>query len=274
MDRTRVLRKWQLSVLILMVTFAGSAGLALIPIRTAQTAPTGPAVVRLARHATLGPILTDGVGRTVYMFLKDGRVRSNCSGECAQRWPPLLTSGTPSAGDGVAQDHLDTLRRPDGGSQVTYSGMPLYYYGQDSQAGDVKGQDVGDLWYAVSTYGGPTFTGARVGTRSIGRFGQILTDHQGWVLYVFTEDEMNKSNCGGQCALAWPPLLTVQDPAPVDNAMGSLLGTIRRDDGTRHVTYRGRPLYYFARDSAAGDTRGQGVRDVWFVISAQGEVVR
>src|SRR5712692_4586300 len=125
MDRTRVLRKWQLSVLILMVTFAGSAGLALIPIRTAQTAPTGPAVVRLARHATLGPILTDGVGRTVYMFLKDGRVRSNCSGECAQRWPPLLTSGTPSAGDGVAQDHLDTLRRPDGGSQVTYSGMPL-----------------------------------------------------------------------------------------------------------------------------------------------------
>ncbi len=274
MNHTRRLRVSLPPVLLLTLTFAGSAGLALTPMRTAQTAPTGPAVVRLSRHATLGLILVDGVDRTLYMFLRDGRVRSNCSGECAQRWPPLLTSGTPRAGDGVAQDRMDTLRRPDGGIQVVYNGMPLYYWGQDAQSGDAKGQNIGDAWYTVSAYGGPTFTQARIGTRSIGRFGEILTDHQGWVLYVFTEDEMNKSNCSGQCALVWPPLLTVQDPAAVDKATASLLGTVRRDDGTRQVTYRDRPLYYFARDRTAGETQGQGVRDVWFVASAIGEAVR
>lgn len=242
------------------------------PLATAQTEAT--VTVRVTQHPTFGPILTDGGGKTLYVFLRDEREKSNCTGECAQRWPPLQTKGDPVAGQGAARDRLGVMRRPDGTTQVTYNGRPLYYWGQDAGPADAKGQDVGQVWYVVSSYGGPVFTQATVTTKGIDRFGEILTDHQGWVLYLFTEDGENRTNCTGTCALNWPPLLTARDPSSAGNANAALLGTIRRDDGTRQVTYKSRPLYYFNRDRLAGEARGQGVFDAWYVVNAQGQIVR
>ena len=102
--------------------------------------------------------------------------------------------------------------------------------------------------------------------------GQFLVGEDGMTLYLFTNDSENTSNCNGGCATNWPPLLS---GAPMAGAGvdAALLGTIERTDGTTQVTYNGLPLYYFASDQSAGDTTGQGVGGVWYVVSAEGEAV-
>jgi predicted lipoprotein with Yx(FWY)xxD motif len=98
--------------------------------------------------------------------------------------------------------------------------------------------------------------------------GAILTDGQGVTLYLFTRDAPSQSNCYDQCAAAWPPLLVDegQEPAAGSGVTGNL-GVTERTDGTFQVTYNDMPLYYFVSDAAAGDTNGQGVNDVWFVLN-------
>ncbi len=104
--------------------------------------------------------------------------------------------------------------------------------------------------------------------------GTILVDGEGRTLYVFLQDEENVSNCSGSCIDNWPPFLagTLEGDGDVD---GNLLGTTTSNEsGEAQGTYAGRPLYYFAADSAAGDTNGQGVGDVWFVVGTDGEPIQ
>lgn len=115
----------------------------------------GDVSVQAAQHPTYGRILVDGSGRSLYLFSSDGKNTSTCYGECAQRWPPVLTSGRPSAGGGVAPNLLGTTKRQDGTLQVTYNGWPLYYYAEDRGPGDTAGQGVEDRWFLVSPYGTP-----------------------------------------------------------------------------------------------------------------------
>ena len=96
-------------------------------------------------------------------------------------------------------------------------------------------------------------------------------DASGRSLYLFTRDEPGVSKCSGGCALAWPPLVTVDHPAAGEGVDGNLLNTISREDGSVQVTYNGRPVYYFASDEKPGDTNGQAVGDVWFTVSMEGE---
>ncbi len=125
----------------------------------------------------------------------------------------------------------------------------------------------------VSTDGGPIQSNAVVQASQHPELGIILTELSGRTVYLFTDDERNKSNCLGGCALAWPPFLTVGDPSAGEGVAGDQLGSITRDDGSTQVTYNGRPLYYFAPDEKPGDANGQGVGDIWFVVSAEGEAV-
>ncbi len=106
------------------------------------------------------------------------------------------------------------------------------------------------------------------------QLGAFLVDARGMTLYIFLNDTPNTSNCYGACAQNWPPLLVEGAPVAGEGVDASLLGTAQRKDGTIQVTYNGWPLYYFARDEKPGDTNGQGVGEVWFVISPQGEKVR
>jgi predicted lipoprotein with Yx(FWY)xxD motif len=103
-----------------------------------------------------GKIIVDGRGRTLYLFEKDRRAHSACSGTCATYWPPLLTTGKPVAGTGTKKSLLGTIRRSNGKKQVTYGGHPLYRYIQDKKPGQITGQDshfFGAAWYVVSPAG-------------------------------------------------------------------------------------------------------------------------
>jgi predicted lipoprotein with Yx(FWY)xxD motif len=108
------------------------------------------------RSTSLGKILTDSQGRTLYLFEKDKGPKSTCSGGCASAWPPLVTSGKPKAGAGVTASKLGTTTRSDGSSEVTYNGHPLYTYAGDGAPGDTNGQGLdqfGAEWYVVSPAG-------------------------------------------------------------------------------------------------------------------------
>lgn len=105
--------------------------------------------------------------------------------------------------------------------------------------------------------------------------GAILVDGDGFTLYLFTQDESNVSNCTGGCAQTWPPLQPslVQLELAGEGVTRDLVGTITREGGIRQVTYNGRPLYNFSGDRSPGDTNGQNVGGVWFVVSPQGEAI-
>jgi plastocyanin len=92
-------------------------------------------------------------------------------------------------------------------------------------------------------------------------------------LYLYTNDTKNTSTCYDKCATAWPPLLTSGAPAVGAGADASLLGTTTRTDGKMQVTYNGWPLYYWFKDQKAGDTTGQLVGGVWFVVSPKGDKI-
>jgi predicted lipoprotein with Yx(FWY)xxD motif len=110
-------------------------------------------MVNLTASAEHGEILTDGEGRTLYLFTQDAGGASTCSGDCATAWPPFTVEGEAMAGTGVDQALLGTITRDDGTTQVTYNGHPLYYYAEDINAGDTTGQGVGDVWYLVNAQG-------------------------------------------------------------------------------------------------------------------------
>lgn len=101
--------------------------------------------------------------------------------------------------------------------------------------------------------------------------GQILVDGEGRTLYRFERDSDGTSTCYADCAGLWPPVAA--DAASGEGVDEALLGSIERDDGSKQLTYANRPLYYYAQDVQPGDTNGQGVNDVWFVVDAGGAAV-
>ena len=225
------------------------------------------APVNAAPNGDLGTILTDAAGRSLYLYTKDERNVSNCSGGCALAWPPLITVEDPIPGEGLDADRTGVIERADGSSQVTYNGWPLYYFAADEKPGDSIGQDRGGVWFVLTTDGGAVYTNAPVNAASNADLGTILTDAAGRSLYLYTKDERNVSNCSGGCALAWPPLITVEDPVPGEGVSGNLIGTTIREDGSKQVTFDGDPLYYYASDEKPGDALGQNRGEVWFVIN-------
>jgi predicted lipoprotein with Yx(FWY)xxD motif len=107
------------------------------------------------RHTTIGTVLTNASGRTIYWFAKDTKKKSRCNGSCATYWPPVL--GTPKPAAGVSlPGTLGTIKRKNGQLQATYDGHPLYLYAGDTKAGAVTGNDInasGALWWAMTPSG-------------------------------------------------------------------------------------------------------------------------
>ena len=100
--------------------------------------------------------------------------------------------------------------------------------------------------------------------------GSFLVDSNGMTLYLYTSDIPNTSTCTGACATNWPPLLTAGAPVAGTGVTASMLGTTTRSDGSTQVTYNGWPLYYYASDQATGDTAGENVGNVWYVLTPAG----
>ena len=116
---------------------------------------------------------------------------------------------------------------------------------------------------------------ASVGTAHT-KLGQVAATAQGRTLYLFKKDKHGHSACSGLCATYWPPLLTHGKPVAMKGVKRSLLGTIRRSNGTRQVTLAGRLVYRFFGDSKRGDTNGEGLTDFgakWDALSPSGKTV-
>ena len=122
---------------------------------TPKTSSGASATVGVA-NSSLGSILVDSTGRTLYLFKADVGTTSACAGACATAWPPLLSNGKPTAGTGLTASKLATITRPGGNRQVTYNGHPLYVFIKDKKPGDVNGQGVtafGAAWFALTPSG-------------------------------------------------------------------------------------------------------------------------
>ena len=120
---------------------AGGSGGYGAPAATPSAAVGTAATVDL-HGSSLGQILVDAQGRTLYLFEADKNGKSNCDGPCAAAWPPYLSTGTPHAAMGATANLVGTTARADGTTQVNYAGHPLYYYVGDKAPGDTTGQDI------------------------------------------------------------------------------------------------------------------------------------
>jgi len=149
--RSRWLIGGVLGAIVLGAAACGSSGAA----STTTTKAAPPAfTVSTVHSASLGTILVDQSGLTLYRFTPDGTGKTTCTGACAQAWPPLVlpTATTHLAGQGgVTASELGTITRPGGAKQVTFKGMPLYRFAGDTAAGQTKGQGVEGSWFVVST---------------------------------------------------------------------------------------------------------------------------
>jgi predicted lipoprotein with Yx(FWY)xxD motif len=155
--------------ILALAACAGGPGATLQPTAVQSAAPT--AVQSAAPTATMGAggshpveVMTSTVGdhlagddgMSLYLFANDSAGTSTCVDECAQNWPPftLAAGETTAAGAGVTGE-LATITRPDGSMQVSINGLPLYYFGGDSAAGDTNGQGINDVWFLASPAGEP-----------------------------------------------------------------------------------------------------------------------
>ena len=119
------------------------------------SAAAGGAVTVMVADSSLGQILVDGEGRTLYMFKPDEAGTPTCYDDCETSWPPLTVTGDITVGEGLDASVFTTVDRTDGSKQVKAGNWPLYFFANDAAPGDVNGQDVGDVWYVVSPAGEP-----------------------------------------------------------------------------------------------------------------------
>ena len=120
-----------------------------------KTAGGATATVGVSNES-LGSILVNSQGRTLYMFTGDSGTMSECNGACAVNWPPLRATGKPTIGSGANASLTSTSTRSDGAKQVTYNGHPLYLFKGDKSPGDTNGQGLnafGGYWYALTPGG-------------------------------------------------------------------------------------------------------------------------
>jgi predicted lipoprotein with Yx(FWY)xxD motif len=247
------------------------------------TAAAGSTKLTAVELPTIGQILTDQDGFTLYRFDKDTAKppKSTCDGGCATTWPPVLAQGTVDV-QGLDAGAVGKVTRTDGSEQVTVGGWPVYRFAKDTQPGDAKGQGVGGTWFGVTPTGGkagalaeapnaPKTANTKLSAGQIAGVGPILTDQDGFTLYLFEKDSKkpSKSNCEGACATTWPPVIA-QGDIQLQGIDKKIVSTVKRADGSEQVTVGGWPVYRFAKDTQPGDAKGQGVGGTWFTIEARG----
>jgi predicted lipoprotein with Yx(FWY)xxD motif len=278
------MKRWlALVVVALMVTTTFGARM--------QTAAQDSTTVKVSVTAELGKFLTDSEGRTLYLFTKDTEKGvSTCGGDCATNWPPYTATEPLTLPDGV-DGELTLVDTPDGAKTVAYNGIPLYYFAGDTEPGQTNGEGKGEVWYVVapgeqfgdrareeaeeheaSPMASPVASPMAMGSTTVvvmsdPTLGDFLTDSEGRTLYLFTKDtEMGVSTCGGDCATNWPAY-TAAEPLTLPDGVDGELTLVDTPDGAKTVAYNGIPLYYFAGDTEAGQTNGQGVGGVWWVVA-------
>jgi predicted lipoprotein with Yx(FWY)xxD motif len=244
--------------------------------------------VQLKDNATLGKILTDKDGKTLYFFSKDATGASACSGNCVTNWPIYAVAdlATMKVDAGLDKADFANITRADGKPQTTYKGWPLYYFKDDLATGDVKGEGVGTIWYVAKT----DYTIMLVNAQLVGNDGksykadytegtaetQFFVDGKGRTLYAFVNDKNKKNNytkADFSNDATWPIYTTdLQSlPSTIDKMLFSTIDVF----GRKQLTYKGWPLYYFGPDGATrGATKGVSVPKpgIWPIVNKDSPV--
>jgi predicted lipoprotein with Yx(FWY)xxD motif len=154
--------------------------------------------------------------------------------------------------------------------------LPLVAVGVLAAACGSSGGSGANATNAAGGGGGSGSAGAVTVKAESGSAGMHLTDGSGRALYLWTADTSGKSTCSGACASEWPPLTVNGKPAAAGGVQASDLGTVARSGGGEQVTYDGHPLYYYAGDTEADDTYGQGSDNFgakWWLVAPSGSAI-
>jgi LPXTG-motif cell wall-anchored protein len=229
-----------------------------VPAPVAAATPT----VSVAQLGSLGSVLVGPNGMTLYYYTKDTANVSNCTGACAQAWPPLTVTGAPTAGAGVSGT-LGVLTRADGSQQVTYNGWPLYYYVGDQKPGDANGQNVGGVWYVAT----PTLAAAPGASSSSSST---------------TSTPSSGAATSGTAASTTSPTTSSSSPAPSSTTSSSAGGSAPSTTGwTLSVAQNaqlgpilvgpnGMTLYRFAKDSLNTSNCSGACSQLWPPLTVTG----
>ena len=241
--------------------------------------PVAAKEVQLQNNATLGSILTDKNGRSLYYFANDSAAANTCTGGCEAVWPPFNTDNLSAdkLGSGLDLSDFGSITTQSGKKQVTYKGRPMYYYGPET-AGKTDGENIDGVWFVAKPDYTIMFTNAQLKgldgknylVNSVQGIGQTLylTDGKGLTLYVFSNDKLNSNHFTAQDLSnnnIWPIYETdkIVVPSVVDK---TLFGSITVA-GRTQLTYKGWPLYHFGQDaSVMGSTKGSSI-GLWRVLT-------
>lgn len=238
----------------------------------------------------VGIVVTGPNGHAVYRFDLDhrGAQRSACTGACLRVWRPVTFAGTARTRVRVVglTARASSIPAAHHRRQVTVAGWPVYYYVGDTAPGQVNGHGSGGVWWPVAPDGsrvrqipvdkpvgttpGPTpGTSYTLTTRSVAA-GTVVTTGGGRTVYRFDQDTQNDatSACTGACRYLWTPVTASGAPT----ASGVSGAVAAAPDG--QVTLDGWRVYTYAGDSSAGDTHGQGIGMVWWMVAPSGAEVK
>ncbi|MFF4421940.1 SCO0930 family lipoprotein [Streptomyces sp. NPDC001549] len=249
----------------------------------------------IAPNDQIGSVLTDSAGMTLYRFDKDTAKppKSNCDGDCEKTWP-VVAAGDATAAAGMDPALLGEVVRTDGSKQLTVAGWPAYRYSKDAKAGDVNGQGVGGVWFALAADGKKAAKGAAPAAPAAGgaeagggaeadgklsvakdpKLGDHIVDGKGMTVYRFKPDTQwpMTSKCVGDCLTKWPvvaPVEKAQDKGIVEKNYTVL----NRPDGQKQQSVDCWPVYTFTGDKKPGDVNGQGVGGTWYAVSPDGKLI-
>ncbi|MBK5332705.1 MAG: hypothetical protein JJD93_12085 [Ilumatobacteraceae bacterium] len=259
------------------------------PTTTVPAAPaTGTTVVVKAGSSSLGQILVDATGNSLYAFTNDTAAQSTCTGTCADAWPPVIVDPSWTVAPGVDSGVFSTIIRADGSEQLVAGKFPLYRFSGDARPGDVNGQGSGGVWFVVDnkanivegdvaappeTSAAPAVEAPTLGVAD-NALGQLLADANGRTLYGLTKDAGGAPTCVDGCATAWPPVV-VDDSLDLSTLPSTAsFSIVDRPDGTKQLKAGKWPLYYFSGDTTAGEANGQGSGGIWFVVAPDATLIK
>jgi len=216
-------------------------------------------------------------GMSLYTFDKDKLNVTNCDADCQKIWP-IFTGGNTQSTD---IEVFDTNT-----SHLAYRQHPMYFFANDSKAGDVNGDNVKDVWHLIYAPEGSNDTQTKFSSSEYKMTQTYLTDKDGMALYTFDKDSTDFSVCYGtpdsmplgSCEARWPIFYSADLENLPEGVKASDFGTIERDItkalkdengqplATKQTTYKGLPLYYWFQDSKSGDTTGDWVGGVWHLV--------
>ena len=229
-----------------------------------------PASVQVAENATFGKYMTDSRGNTLYFFSRDAKDVSNCTGGCLDNWPIFYDENL-RVGEGLSESDFGVIDRGNGVMQTTYKGWPLYYFVNDTQAGQINGDGRVNAWFVAK----PDYTIMLVNNQLTGNDGvnykgdytpgdeviPYFTDAYGRTLYTWSRDFNNTnkftrpdfSNNGN-----WP--VYEETMAVVPSILEDSEFSVINVHGRNQLTFRGWPLYYFGADGMVrGSNKGVSV---------------